>query len=159
MEKESQRREMCCELIDEVARTSGEARLKVTGASMLPAIWPGDMVTVRRYNPGELRPGQIVLYRREGTLTAHRIQQVSPTHLITRGDSVPACDPPVAAAGIVGQVVGILRDGRTIQLKWSLWHRAISSVLRRSDYCTRIALRIASSLVSRPGRCAEIQAS
>ena len=38
-----------CELVADVARAFGEVRLRVTGASMLPAIWPGDiLVTVQR---------------------------------------------------------------------------------------------------------------
>src|ERR1035437_10241317 len=147
MERETQRRAKCCELVEEVARTSGEARLKVTGSSMLPALWPGDVITVRRCDFTELEPGQIVLCRQEGKLTAHRIQRISPSHLVTRGDSVPACDPPVGAYGVVGQVVSILRNGRSIQPERSFRHRAVSSILRRSHYCTRIALRLGS----RPG--------
>jgi signal peptidase len=158
MDKETQRRAMCCELVDEVARTAGEVRLKVTGASMLPALWPGDLVTVRRSDAAELRPGQIVLYRDEAKLTAHRIQRISPTQLITRGDSVPSCDPPVGALEIVGQVVAILRNGRSIEPEWSLWHRAVSSMLRRSDFCTQVALRITLFLGSRPERSEEVAA-
>ncbi len=150
---------MCCELVEEVARTAGEVRLKVTGTSMLPAIWPGDVVTVRRCDPAELRRGQIILYRREGKLTAHRIRRISPDQLITRGDTVLSCDPPVRALGVVGQVVGILRNGRSIQPEWSFWHRAVGSMLRRSAGCTRIALRITLFLGSRPGCSEEIAAS
>ena len=162
MERDTQRRAVCCELVDEVARTSGEVRLKVTGASMLPALWPGDVIAVQRCAFAELRPGQIVLYRQEGKLTAHRIQRISPSHLITRGDSVPACDPPVGACGVVGRVASILRNGRSIQPERSFFHRAVSSILRRSDCCTRIALRIALLLAapgSRPGGFEEIPAS
>jgi len=158
MEKEIQRRALCCELVEEVARTAGEVRLKVTGGSMLPAIWPGDVIAVERCSFAELEPGQIVLYRHEGRLTAHRIQRISPSHVITRGDSVPSCDPPVGASGVVGRVASILRNGRAIQPGWSFFHRTVSSILRRSDCCTRVALRIALQ-VSRLGRSEEIPAS
>ena len=43
-----QRPALGCELVAEVVRSFGEVRLKVTGGSMLPAIWPGDVITVRR---------------------------------------------------------------------------------------------------------------
>ena len=158
MERDKQRRAVCCELVDEVARTSGEVRLKVTGASMLPALWPGDVIAVQRCSFADLRPGQIVLYRQEGKLTAHRIQRISPGHVITRGDSVPACDPPVGECGVVGRVASVLRNGRSIQPERSLWHRAVASILRRSDYCTRIALRIALLLGSRLGGSEEVSA-
>src|ERR1043166_8467099 len=48
----------------EVARRFGEVRLRVTGASMLPSVWPGDILTVRRVSFSELRPGQIILCSR-----------------------------------------------------------------------------------------------
>ena len=35
----------------QVIRQFGELRLKVTGASMLPSVWPGDVLTVRRRSP------------------------------------------------------------------------------------------------------------
>jgi hypothetical protein len=38
-------------LFVEVLRSFGEARLAVTGASMLPAVWPGDILEVRRTVP------------------------------------------------------------------------------------------------------------
>ena len=39
------------DLAAEVLRQFGEVRLKVTGASMLPSVWPGDVLTVRRRSP------------------------------------------------------------------------------------------------------------
>ena len=125
---------------------AGEVRLKVTGASMLPAIWPGDVITVRRCEVSELRPGQIALYHREGKLTAHRIKRISRDHLVTRGDSVLSFDAPVSPLGIVGQVVTILRNGRYFDPDQSFWHRVVSSVLRRSDFCTRIILLLGGRL-------------
>src|SRR2546428_4977056 len=52
------------ELLAEVARKFGEIRFKATGDSMLPSVWPGDLLTVRRQSFSEFRPGQIVLYER-----------------------------------------------------------------------------------------------
>jgi len=139
-DSEAQRSAVCCELVAEVARTSGEVRLQVNGGSMLPAIWPGDVVTVRSRDLAELQPGQIVLYRREGKLTAHRVMHISADHLIARGDSLPSSDLPVRATEVVGQVVNIHRNGRHIQPEHSLGKRVISSILRRSDFWTRMTL-------------------
>jgi signal peptidase len=131
-----------CELTVDVVRTFGEARLKVAGASMLPSVWPGDIVTVQRRGLSDLQPGQIVLCYREGELIAHRVTSVVGDRLITRGDSLPHCDPSVTASDIVGQVVSILRNGRSIFPDQSWWQRALSSILRHSDFCTRMTLRI-----------------
>lgn len=130
------------ELFADVLRQFSTARLVVTGASMLPSIWPGDVLTIQRKELAELRAGEIVLAERDGKLIAHRIKLVAGNQLIAQGDSMPQCDPPFASSEILGQVVAILRDDRNISLEQSLWQRAVSSILRRSDFCMRMTLRI-----------------
>jgi hypothetical protein len=44
------------ELALDVLRSFGEARLPVTGASMLPSIWPGDILEVRAQRPRADQP-------------------------------------------------------------------------------------------------------
>jgi signal peptidase I len=135
-----------CELTVDVVRNFGEVRLKVTGASMLPYVWPGDVVTIQRRDATDLRPGQIVLYRRDGKLIAHRVKLKLGDHLITQGDSLPHCDSPVSASEVIGQLVDIHRRGRRISPEPLFWQRAISPILRHSDFCTRMTLRIGRRL-------------
>ncbi len=135
-----------CELTADVVRNFGEVRLKVTGASMLPYVWPGDVVTIERRDAADLRPGQIVLYRREERLVAHRVKFILGDRLITQGDSVPHCDSPVSASEVIGQLVDIHRRGRRISPEPLFWQRAISPILRHSDFCTRMTLRIGRRL-------------
>lgn len=71
---------------------------------------------------------------------AHRITAVQGNHLTTRGDSLQCDDPPVTEFDIVGQVVGIVRDGRRVRLDRSVWQSACSSILRHSDFCLRMAV-------------------
>lgn len=40
--------ELGCELVADVARRFGEVRLRLTGASMMPAVRPGDVITAQR---------------------------------------------------------------------------------------------------------------
>lgn len=68
---EDSRAAVKCDLAAAVIRSSGELRLKVTGSSMLPSIWPGDILTIRRQNLDQIRPGEIVLVARDGGLCAH----------------------------------------------------------------------------------------
>jgi hypothetical protein len=135
-----------CELTADVVRNFGEVRLQVTGASMLPYVWPGDVVTIQRRDSAELRPGQIVLYRRDEKLVAHRVKFILGDRLITQGDSVPHCDSPVSASEVIGQLVDILRNGRRISPEPLFWQRAISPILQHSDFCTRMTLRIGRRL-------------
>ena len=137
MDAEAGRRAVWCELVQEVADAKGEVRLKVAGGSMLPAVWPGDVVTVRRCAFRELRPGQIVLHGREESLTLHRIARVGGDQVITRGDSLPRYDPPVKAGEVLGQVVGIRRGDRSIPTEQVFWQRVVAAVLRRSRILRR----------------------
>jgi hypothetical protein len=146
MNQEAQRHDICCELVCDAARISGEVRLKVAGASMLPALWPGDLLTVRSCDSAKLKEKQIALYRRNGKLTAHRIKQVSGDRLILQGDALLHFDPPVEASEIVGQVVGILRSGRTVRLEHAFWQQVVSFMLRHSDLFTRATLYLSRRL-------------
>jgi signal peptidase len=132
--------ELGCELVADVARSFGEVCLKVTGASMIPTIWPGDVIAVRRRDMAELHPGQIVMYKREGKLVAHRLTSVRGDLLTTRGDSLQSYDPPIVKSNIVGEVVCLVRNGRSVHLKQSWRQLVSSSILRRSDFCMRMAL-------------------
>jgi hypothetical protein len=129
-----------CDLVAEVVLATGSATLKVTGLSMLPAIWPSDVLTVNRVSPKLLEPGQIVLYRRNGKLTAHRIVQVAHDHFLTRGDCVPSLDPPVPFSAMVGQVVAVSRNGRAVKFQPSQWQRTAAWFLRHSELSIRLLL-------------------
>jgi signal peptidase len=140
-------------LVADVADNFGEVRLRVTGASMVPAIWPGDILTVRRVDPEELRPGQIVLYRRQANLIAHRVTRVVADHVVTRGDTLPVADAPASMDDVVGRVVSLERNGRRVCPQETLWPAAVSLILRRSDFCLRVALRL-GRLLRRPAYAA-----
>jgi hypothetical protein len=142
MGAETQRDAVCSELVHCVARRRGEVRLKVTGSSMLPVVWPGDEITVIRSEYAELQPGHIVLYRRKGGLTAHRIECIAQDQLITRGDSLLHSDMPVRPDEIVGRVVSILRSGHSIRPERSLISYIFSLVLRRSDLLRSLAVYV-----------------
>jgi signal peptidase I len=152
MDTETQRSAACCELVHSVARSCGEVRLKVTGSSMLPAIWPGDEITAIRRGYAELQTGEIVLYRRGGRLTAHRIERIAQDHLVTRGDSLLSSDPPVQPCEIVGRVVSILRNGHSIRPKHTPEGRIVSLILSRSNFSRRLALYLFRHLAHRHGR-------
>lgn len=132
----------CCDLVAEVVRGVGTATLKVTGSSMLPAILPGDVLKIRRHLPNELRPGQIILYTRNGRLIAHRIISVSGNFLITRGDVLQSVDPPVRESEVIGSVDGILRNGQSVDARRTTRTRALAWMLRESVLFTKVYLHI-----------------
>jgi signal peptidase len=146
MSAETERHAVCCELVDDVASIAGAVRLRVTGASMLPALWPGDVIAVEYCGFAGLRTGQVVLFRRDGGLTAHRIRGFNGDRVLTRGDSNPCFDPPVKAEEIVGRIVNVTRGGCTFEPKHSLWQRLAAALLGRSDFLIRVTLLLSSRL-------------
>jgi hypothetical protein len=101
----------------EVLRQTGFLRIRVLGESMLPSIWPSDMITIRQQSPNEFLVGDIGLFRKSERFFAHRIEKIvtiaDSLHFITRGDSVLESDPCFHSAELLGKVVAIQRNGRT----------------------------------------------
>jgi hypothetical protein len=146
MIREAQLHEACCDLVAEVVCATGSATLKVTGLSMLPAIWPGDVLTVSRVSPTLIEPDQVVLYRHNGKFTAHRVVQVAHDHFLTRGDCVPSLDPPVTFSAMVGQVIAVSRNGRAVKFQPSPWQRTAAWFLRHSELSIRLLLHFRAAL-------------
>jgi signal peptidase len=128
-------------LAAEVLRSSGELRLRVSGASMLPAIWPGDILTVHAADAGGVKPGEIVVYSRDDRLVTHRVVENRGGLLITRGDAAPKNDPPVSAGELLGHVVSIVHLSENSAPPRSEPLRLLSRILSRSALVTRLLLR------------------
>jgi hypothetical protein len=100
-----------CEVAVEALRTSGKLRLQVYGGSMLPFVWPGDILSIHRAAHADLQRGELVLFTREDGFVVHRVVAKSGDSLITRGDSLDSNDPPVSPNQVLGRVVAIERGG------------------------------------------------
>jgi len=136
-----------CELAAEVIRSSGILRLRAAGASMLPAVWPGDVLLVSGRNATDARPGEIVLFKRARRLVAHRvvknIESTTGRQWVTRGDSVEGNDAPVTRNELLGRITLIERGSRQIIPNQSTLSRVASWILSRSDFATKVVLKVA----------------
>ena len=138
------------ELAVEVARTFGRLRLRVTGTSMMPAIQPGDLLSIDRVDLRDTSPGEIVLFARRGRLFAHRIVHASGGDsdpcLVTRGDRLIETDPPVFQSELLGRVTSIERAGSQVRSRPGSWldgpNRVLGCFLRSSDRATVLYLRV-----------------
>jgi signal peptidase I len=130
-----------CELIAEALQVEGSVRIRLTGTSMLPAIWPGEVLAVEQ--PRSTSIGDIVLFMREGRLFAHRVVERGNGQLITRGDAVMDSDPPLSAAQALGRVTAIIRDSGIERPRCppSIRQRLITLLIRRSDFVYRLTLK------------------
>ena len=100
------RGELKGELLPEVLKSDRQAMLAVTGSSILPTIWPGDFVEVRREIVAEISLGDVVFCARQGGFSAHCVvrKMAGPERpvLITRGDALIVPDPPVGPKELLG---------------------------------------------------------
>jgi len=136
-----------CDLAAEVAGRFGRARIRAFGASMVPAILPGDVVTVERATIGEVAPGEIVLFARQGRLVAHRVVRKvrnQGEYLITRGDRMHQEDSRISEAELIGRVTELQRGNSSIAMcpEISLAQRMLGGVLRWSNRATSLYILI-----------------
>lgn len=78
----------------------------VEGTSMEPTLQSGDLVVVvKKVSFGDIAVGDIIVYRRGGTLIIHRVIRVEDDALIAKGDNNWLPDPPVRFQAVVGKVL------------------------------------------------------
>ena len=139
-----------CDLAAEVAGTFGRVCLRVSGTSMVPAIRPGDLVSVERASAAEIAPGEIVVFAREGRLIVHRVVaktgSLGDGYLVTRGDRTRRNDALVSSAELVGRVTEIARGRCRVRARarLNMEEQMTCHVLRFSDRATYLYLRLAA---------------
>ncbi len=117
---------------------------------MLPTLWPGDVVTIRSAAPAQVEAGEIVLYNRHGRFWIHRIVgkvlTAEAPFLVTRGDCMPANDPPVGSSELLGKLTEVRRSGSVFlpPRKLSPFHRVLAWLFCYWSLFRRIGLRIAA---------------
>jgi len=102
-------------LLADALRRGGSVRvrLRLHGESMLPALWPRDVVEIASCSLEDLRPGEIVLARREGRLFLHRlVAPCTPNGFLLRGDSMPGPDPLFPPEALLGRLVRSASEAR-----------------------------------------------
>ena len=152
-----------CELAGEVVRTFGRVRVRVTGTSMIPAVWPGDVLVVERRAAEKIERGEIAVAERDGRLVAHRV--IGPrtgatlklaAAITTHGDSLLAPDAPLRAEELLGTVVSIERGAgaRRPRRKLGIGAKMLAGMARRSSMAARVFVRLHAIFTARPERVA-----
>lgn len=103
-------------LAQELLMNSGRVQIRALGLSMLPCIWPGDVLTIQSVETRtdnaqtvDINTGDIVAAKRNGRWVVHRVAGRSATHVVTRGDCIPGNDSPVHIEDVIGKVVLVTR--------------------------------------------------
>src|SRR5574337_1632039 len=104
-------------------REGYSVRFQAKGASMFPTIDDSETVVVEPVAPSHVKRGDIILYRRHGGMIAHRVVCIARTKqraltpvLTLRGDASDFPDEPVEVSRVLGKVVAVERDGRSVRL-------------------------------------------
>ncbi len=132
------------DLTTELLSQGTTVRFRPSGRSMYPSIREGELVTVEPVVASDVTLGDIVLYRSQRGLIAHRVIQVSRPQsepsayraagfrraclacgpsssrearvFRLRGDTSLFRDEPVGAEQILGRVIRVERDGHSVAL-------------------------------------------
>jgi hypothetical protein len=137
-------------LVADVLRGSGHlrqgVRLRVHGESMLPTLWPGDLVEIESCTVQDVRPGEIVLALRRDGLVLHRlIAPCTMNGFLLRGDSMPGSDPQYPPAALLGRLVRRTPVRRTDQrrvLALATLSRALGMLFCHCGAARRLALKL-----------------
>ena len=131
----------------EFLRTTGFLQLKVLGQSMLPTIWPGDLLTILNEPWTEFGIGDVGVFQRDERFFVHRIKGTlvidGAMHFITAGDSSGHDDPPFPTTALVGKVVKIERRDLSLipRRRCSLFNRCLGWMFAHCDLARNLALR------------------
>jgi signal peptidase I len=105
-------------LAAEILRSGYPIHLRALGTSMLPSIWPGDLLTIESCDPPEIAVGDIIRFMQAGRFVIHRVIGIGSAgkkfYWLTRGDSLACEDAPVSQDQFLGKVTGIRRNGSLI---------------------------------------------
>lgn len=113
----------CIALFACVAYALASGRLtvvRVSGGSMSPALWPGDVCLVTR--AASLAVSDVVLYVPPGHTgrVLHRVRSLEGSGIVTQGDANPIRDrEPVPRSVVLGKVSAVMPIGHAV----SVWQR------------------------------------
>ena len=106
-------------LTTQLLRDGQSVRFHAPGRSMYPTIREGEAITVEPILPSEVKVGDIILYRSDDGVIAHRVARIERgendgRRFILRADTWGEYDEPVQADQVMGKVVSTERGGRSI---------------------------------------------
>ena len=90
---------------------------------MVPSVMPGDLVVAHPVQPGDLQPGDLIMFQYGRAIVGHRLVSATAVgspglnslpddelhwRLVTRGDALENPDPPIPGEALVGKVVLVI---------------------------------------------------
>lgn len=116
-------REIQMQNIEDILNSGKAVRISPQGYSMYPVIVPGrDEVIVQKTDTAKLKRGDVVLYRRDGSiLVIHRICRKDEKGFYMVGDNQTEIEGPLRPDQIKGKMVALIRNGKEIDVRAPLY--------------------------------------
>jgi hypothetical protein len=108
-------------LTTELLRDGYGVRFRPKGQSMYPTIRDGETLTIEPVDALAVKRGDILLYETARGLIAHRVVRIGEGKnaarvFVVRGDAADSSAELVEGGQILGRVISLEREGRTIAL-------------------------------------------
>ncbi len=118
--------------IEEMLSEGQTIQVKPQGYSMYPLFVPGrDMARIAPLGGCRLKRGDVVLYRREGSiLVLHRIVRRNKNGIYLTGDNQSEIEGPLREDQMRGILVGFVRKGKYTSVR-NIWYRLYASLWLR----------------------------
>ncbi|MGB5745834.1 MAG: S26 family signal peptidase [Desulfobacterales bacterium] len=137
------------ELVTDLLKDGYKVSFNAPGHSMYPTIMANETVVVGPVEPSAIHKGDILLFRSNGSLVAHRVMgivkddkaneyatllksfcpdegpgrsSIQSLFFILRGDAARTFDEPVTSEQVLGKVISLERNGKIIN-PYSLKHK------------------------------------
>jgi len=79
----------------------------VSSNSMEPVLEKGDLILIKGARKGDIKIGDIIVYKGENGFIIHRVIKIQEENLITKGDANIYPDLPVEYEKVIGRTVNI----------------------------------------------------
>ena len=91
-----------------------DIKVNLGGFSMWPFLKSNDIAIIKKVNFEDVILGDVLVFRANNKILAHRVMSVNIDSVICKGDSCVSCDPIVLKNSILGKIASINRAGKKI---------------------------------------------
>lgn len=122
------------DLIQSVLNKGATFRFCAKGLSMHPFIRNFDIVTISPFYNTSPRPGDVVAFTyQKNKLIVHRIVKKKGDYFLIKGDNLPNADGLIHKSSILGRIVKVERNGKTVFFGLGIERFVISLFTRRGS--------------------------
>lgn len=130
--------------IEQLLRDGNTIQTVPNGYSMYPMLIPGrDHVIIAPFHGERLKRGDVVLYRREGSiLVLHRIWKVKKDGLYTVGDNQTEIEGPLDVGQVRGKLVAFIRKDKQFSVEYLPYRLYAAVWLRMRPFRHKLAVAV-----------------